>query len=962
MPLPADAPPQTVKQLDGSTHGGSKANPAGSNSSTVSINKAVLLPSWQRLQLLVLPHQLRRESSGAADPRITGFVPDNWQRRLLDVVDKGSCALDPSDGVVVIVLPTKALVNQLAAQVYNDFGAGVHGVFTRDFRMSVYSCRVLLTVPACLEILMLTPANRNPKMIQQLLSNLPKYNAAGYSMFYVLTRGKLPADAAHAHDPCDSFAEAVQENKTWLEKVRWVIFDEVHCISELDGGDTWERLLLTVRCPWLALSATVGNPEAFVTWLQRVRDAQFEADLATGLLQSATAVPAADSDQAAHSRPPRYQVQLIMHSERYNELLSQVFVPGGSIVPAADASSLMAASGGDSVTPSGGLVAAPIVGSKPAGLAAAAVQLVLSSLSARVHSEVAASEAAWKLAWPDEPLYDRSYQRTHLMQLVLTLREAGQLPAILFNFERSTCTHYAFQLMALLTEAEDRWRVEHKAQLTLEIDKVQQGGLNAADASRPASEEHSSDGRDRRGSSRSNAVPADDSGGGSSGANERDMRTVIVNGVVASVDEEMPDPSFTFLTKGKARSPELWGVISDLAAEGTDRDLLQALARGIGVHHSGLDTHYRQAVEMLFRSKHLQVVIATGTLAQGIHMPCATVVMAGDSGFLDALNFRQMSGRAGRRGLDDVGHVVFYSLPKLASATSSILTLAAEPFLAADDASAREQLGHMTDFGLAYLAASHLIDSSGQPVGLADLACHLYWTDPANFVLARLLSSGVIHRLVAQLQGSNRALQEALALIFAGLFERKPLHPMEVRRWQGSDKKLSPSKVILPPLPADVVEIIQQHNQQVLLLLLESLKHSLMSQTELLKRSGTTTPTQLVKQELQLPLSGLSYDKPGLNDAFDLSTAPEGSPAEAASRSLLDSLAATATPGILASPFMALSGAGDDFQSLAELLWAGKQWLRIHVNGIPMLSIQDRRGQELTLNAWALDYFKHQQK
>lgn len=52
---------------------------------------------------------------------------------------------------------------------------------------------------------------------------------------------------------------------------------------------------------------------------------------------------------------------------------------------------------------------------------------------------------------------------------------------------------------------------------------------------------------------------------------------------------------------------ELWSTIADLRAAVTDPHLLEGLARGIGAHHSGLDTRYRQAVEMLFRSKHLQV-------------------------------------------------------------------------------------------------------------------------------------------------------------------------------------------------------------------------------------------------------------------------------------------------------------------------------------------------------------------
>jgi len=57
------------------------------------------------------------------------------------------------------------------------------------------------------------------------------------------------------------------------------------------------------------------------------------------------------------------------------------------------------------------------------------------------------------------------------------------------------------------------------------------------------------------------------------------------------------------------------------------------------------------------------VVTATGTLALGINMPCKSVVFAQNSIYLDALNYRQMSGRAGRRGQDLLGDVYFFDIP-----------------------------------------------------------------------------------------------------------------------------------------------------------------------------------------------------------------------------------------------------------------------------------------------------------
>jgi superfamily II RNA helicase len=91
---------------------------------------------------------------------------------------------------------------------------------------------------------------------------------------------------------------------------------------------------------------------------------------------------------------------------------------------------------------------------------------------------------------------------------------------------------------------------------------------------------------------------------------------------------------------------------------------LHALMRGIGVHHNDISSGLRNTVEVMFRKKQLCIVFAISTLAQGIHMPCPTVVFFGDSEELNATTYRQMSGRAGRRGFDKRGNVVFAGLPR----------------------------------------------------------------------------------------------------------------------------------------------------------------------------------------------------------------------------------------------------------------------------------------------------------
>ncbi len=102
-----------------------------------------------------------------------------------------------------------------------------------------------------------------------------------------------------------------------------------------------------------------------------------------------------------------------------------------------------------------------------------------------------------------------------------------------------------------------------------------------------------------------------------------------------------------------------------------DRDLEQVkvmsrLARlGIGFHHAGLLPVLKQLVEVLFSRGLMQIVFATDTLALGVNMPARSVVIGRMSKWdgrrrrpLTPNEFQQMAGRAGRRGMDQFGHVI----------------------------------------------------------------------------------------------------------------------------------------------------------------------------------------------------------------------------------------------------------------------------------------------------------------
>jgi ATP-dependent RNA helicase HelY len=123
----------------------------------------------------------------------------------------------------------------------------------------------------------------------------------------------------------------------------------------------------------------------------------------------------------------------------------------------------------------------------------------------------------------------------------------------------------------------------------------------------------------------------------------------------------------------KHERDEIREIVEDRCRTLLDEDLgvlgyfewLDGLERGVAAHHAGMLPAFKEVVEELFRKKLVKVVFATETLALGINMPARTVVLEKLEKFngearvpITSGEFTQLTGRAGRRGIDVEGHSV----------------------------------------------------------------------------------------------------------------------------------------------------------------------------------------------------------------------------------------------------------------------------------------------------------------
>lgn len=151
------------------------------------------------------------------------------------------------------------------------------------------------------------------------------------------------------------------------------------------------------------------------------------------------------------------------------------------------------------------------------------------------------------------------------------------------------------------------------------------------------------------------------------------VRSVLTAGLVLTTQSEAHQIR-------QELEPVIYSIpVEDHAVLGVDR-WASALERGIAGHHAGMLPLMKETVERLFAMGLIKLVYATETLALGINMPARTVVIESLQKWnglahvpLSAGEYTQLSGRAGRRGIDTEGHAVVLHKGKVAPEEVSAL-------------------------------------------------------------------------------------------------------------------------------------------------------------------------------------------------------------------------------------------------------------------------------------------------
>lgn len=543
--------------------------------------------SSQEFQLVHCGPYMDRNMESQPDARVP-FNPDGWQRAVLDELDANNSVFvvaptsagktfisfyamekilrADDDGVLVYVAPTKALVNQIAAEVQARFskkfkreGKSVWAIHTRDHRVNdATSCQILVTVPHILQIMLLAPSNA----------------------------------------------------ETWATRVKRIIFDEIHSIGQAEDGVVWEQLLLLAPCPIIALSATVGNPEEFNDWLAATqRSSGFELTMIQhhhrySDLRKFMYNPSSNSEFATLEKSlalGNVGLDSTPEFEFVHPIASLVNrsrgMPADLAFEARDCFSLWKTMAKyqtrdyhvpEELSPRANCP--EIIAKVDIINWERKLKILLSSwiLDPNSPFEKVREDLSAPLKTPPahsaqgmvEAVGLNDYlQRTTLL-LVTKLYKQNALPAILFNFDRSACEKIAEAVLHSLEEAEESWKNRStKWKSLMEGYEKWKAARNVKKVRKDVRLKNKTKDGDVEHLSRT----------------EIERESMEQEGSKYEYfDPKEPCEGFSFAVPSKLEKAEMENYSREMERRGIDKWLMRALKRGIAVHHAGMNRYYRQ--------------------------------------------------------------------------------------------------------------------------------------------------------------------------------------------------------------------------------------------------------------------------------------------------------------------------------------------------------------------------------
>lgn len=572
------------------------------------------------------------------------FKLENWQCDILAAIDERRSAVvcaptssgktllstytcKKAEGTVLFVLPSEVLVWQIAATYYEFFRGNV--TIATDlitFQEISGGAQVYIGTPRAVEKSLLKARGAAGEEMKK-----------GMREFMILDGGYKQFD--------------------------YLVLDEVHTLNGPEG-DALQRIIRCCNCPFLALSATIGNAVQLQSWLSEVRNEHVLADVID-----------------APKEVPKEQVMLKEHFARFINLQRYVVVesegkdgkqkmkmvklhPVAAMTPERlqNSPDLIAAL---SMTPTDMIDLWKRMKAIFPGTAlqdqddpeiffkseADNHRITLNqtkeyetrlkarlSILSKSHPELYEKLRKAQLPPPLEAKKDVSDM---LYGVVKQLKDSDLLPGVAFQLD----TYGAFSMFQTLVSRLESEQVAEfpnyrKDLIKLAREKAQMRKVAAGQASRV------------------NAAEA-----------EEDAKSGFTDESLTQEDTTKPHDKYVLSPAGKRLSFfEVEDIIADMKKAGEKVDinhaLIRGLRRGIAIYTNEVGfSCYRRQVQMLAQKGRLAVVFSDEALAYGVNMPFRSCVFCGDMGdSLTALIAQQMQGRAGRRGMDVQGNVIYLGM------------------------------------------------------------------------------------------------------------------------------------------------------------------------------------------------------------------------------------------------------------------------------------------------------------